>query len=138
MPFDLTMLQLYSNTWWIFWEFLDQFVIRYIDDILIFSKTEKKKHKEHVYLVLKKLCKTGLYAKYEKCMFHQYQVEFLGYIVSQTGISMYPCKVAIILRWEVPKGRFRLRWRSPRVMKKRAFVKCDWPKMQLLTGRCLH
>ena len=60
----------------VFQEFLDQFVIIYIDDILIFSKNEEK-HKEHVCLVLQKLHEMGLYTKLEKCMFHQLQLEFL-------------------------------------------------------------
>jgi len=42
------------------------------------------------------------------------------------------------LTHRLPKGRFTLRWRSPPVMKKRAFLNCDWSKMQLLTGGCLH
>lgn len=104
MPFGLTnapaVFQHMMNN--VFREFLDQFVIIYIDDILIFSKNEKE-HKEHVCLVLQKLREIGLYAKLEKCMFHQYQVEFLGYIISESGISMDPPKVATILKWEAPK-----------------------------------
>jgi hypothetical protein len=104
MPFGLTnalaVFQHMMND--VFQEFLDQFVIIYIDDILIFSKNEEE-HKEHVRLVLQKLCEMGLYAKLEKCMFHQLQVEFLGYIISGNDISMDPCKVATILDWEIPK-----------------------------------
>jgi hypothetical protein len=47
-----------------------------------------------------------LYAKLEKCMFHQLQVEFLGYVISRNGISMDPCKVATILDWKIPKRIF--------------------------------
>jgi hypothetical protein len=107
MPFGLTnalaVFQHMMND--VFQEFLDQFVIIYIDDILIFSKNEEE-HKEHVRLVLQKLCEMGLYAKLEKCMFHQLQVEFLGYIISGNDISMDPCKVATILDWKIPKRIF--------------------------------
>ena len=84
MPFWLTnalaVFQHMMNN--AFQEFLDQFLIIYIDDILIFSKNEKE-HKEHVCLVLQKLCEMKLYATLEKCMFHQLQVEFLWYIISK-------------------------------------------------------
>jgi hypothetical protein len=104
MPFGLTnalaVFQHMMND--VFQEFLDQFVIIYIDDILIFSKNEEE-HKEHVRLVLQKLREMGEYAKLEKCMFYQLQVEFLGYIISGNGISMDPHKVATILDWKIPK-----------------------------------
>jgi len=71
----------------IFQEFLDDFVVVYLDDILIYSKDEKQ-HEKHIKLVLKKLRSIGLYAKLEKCVFHTFEVEFLGYIISNIGISM--------------------------------------------------
>jgi hypothetical protein len=91
MPFGLTntlaVFQHLMND--VFREFLDHFVVYYLDDILVFSKNEKK-HINHVRLVLEKLCTVGLYAKLEKCVFHQPQVEFLGYIISGEGLSMDP------------------------------------------------
>ena len=84
MPYGLTnalvVFQNMMNN--VFQEFLDIFVIIYIDGILIFSKSKKeyKEHKEHICLVLQKLHEMGLNAKLEKCTFHQFQVEFLGYI----------------------------------------------------------
>ena len=71
----------------IFQEFLDNFVVCYLDDTMIYSK-DIKQHEEHVQLVVDKLRSVGLYAKLKKCNFHQSQVEFLGYIVSCDGISM--------------------------------------------------
>ena len=87
MPFGLTnapeIFQHLMND--IFREFLDNFIVCYLDDILIYSK-DIKQHEEHVRLVFDKLRSAGLYAKLEKCNFHQSQVEFLGYIVSCDGI----------------------------------------------------
>ena len=89
MPFGLTnaraIFQHLMND--IFREFLNNFVVCYLDDILIYSK-DIKQHEEHVRLVLNKLHSVGLYAKLEKCNFHQSQVKFLGYIVLCNGISM--------------------------------------------------
>ena len=80
----------------IFRDFLDIFTIIYLDDILIYSKTQEE-HDIHVQKVLQRLQEYGLYAKREKCSFDQSQVEILGYVVSQKGISMDPSKVQTIL-----------------------------------------
>ena len=80
----------------IFQEFLDDFVVCYLDDIFIFSKN-KEDHGKHVRLVLEKLRKAGLYAKLEKCVFHQSQVECLGYIISEGDLSMDPKKIETII-----------------------------------------
>ena len=89
MLFDLTnapaIFQHLINN--IFCEFLDDFVVCYLDDILIFSKDEKN-HENHVQLVLKKLCTARLYGKLEKCILHQSQIEFFGYIIFGKGLSM--------------------------------------------------
>jgi hypothetical protein len=53
-------------------------------------------------MVLNKLCDMGLYAKLEKCEFRQSQVEFLGYIVSNNGVSMDLKKVQTIVDWIIP------------------------------------
>jgi hypothetical protein len=91
MPFGLTnapaVFQHLMND--VFREFLDDFVVCYLDDILVFSKNEEE-HINHVRLVLEKLRTAGLYTKLEKCVFHQPQVEFLGYIISGEGLSMDP------------------------------------------------
>src|SRR5258706_12083575 len=84
-------------------EFLDQFYVVYIDDILIYSKT-KAEHREQVCKVLQKLKEAGLYAKPEKCEFNVEKTTFLGFIISASGIEMDPAKVEAILCWETPSS----------------------------------
>jgi hypothetical protein len=62
----------------VFCEYLDNFVVCYIDEILIFSKNMAD-HEHHVHLVLEKLQEVELYAKLEKCVFYQSKVQFVGY-----------------------------------------------------------
>ena len=103
MPFGLTntpaIFQHLMND--VFREFLDHFVVVYLDDILVFSKN-KKNHENHVQLVLEKLRSVGLYAKLEKCVFHQPQVEFFCYIISEDGLSMNPKKIEEIINSKRP------------------------------------
>ena len=80
----------------IFCDFLDIFIIVYLDDILIYSKTQEE-HDMHVRQVLLRLQEYGLYAKLEKCTFDENHVEFLGYVISHNGISMDPSKVQAVL-----------------------------------------
>ncbi len=101
MPFGLTnalaIFQHLMND--VFRKFLDDFVVCYLDDILVFSKNEEE-HINHVWLVLEKLRTAGLYAKLEKCVFHQPQVEFLGYIIFGEGLSMDPKKIQTVTEWK--------------------------------------
>jgi hypothetical protein len=84
-------------------EFLDLFVIVYLDDILIFSDNPSE-HRKHVRLVLAKLRTANLYAKAEKCEFDRDKVEFLGYRVGVNGISMDNSKLDSIQDWPVPRS----------------------------------
>ncbi|WVZ52813.1 hypothetical protein U9M48_003835 [Paspalum notatum var. saurae] len=77
----------------VFMEYLDKFVVVFIDDILIYSKTEEE-HEEHLRLVLQKLRDHKLYAKLSKCEFWLDQVPFLGHIVSKGGIMVDPSKIS--------------------------------------------
>ena len=103
MPFGLTnapaIFQYFMND--VFREFLDHFVVVYLDDILVFSKNDKD-HENHVRLVLEKLRFARIYTKLEKCVFHQPQVEFLGYIISREGLSMDPKKIEAIISKKRP------------------------------------
>ena len=80
----------------VFMEFLDKFVVVFIDDILVFSKTEEE-HAEHLRLVLQKLQEHKLYAKRSKCEFWLKEVSFLGHVVSNGGIAVDPSKVEDML-----------------------------------------
>ena len=81
--------------------YLDDFVVVYLDDIMIYSKTPED-HREHTKLVLEALRKHGLFAKAEKCRFDQAEVEFLGYLVSRDGVRMDGGKVKTGQEWPEP------------------------------------
>jgi hypothetical protein len=87
----------------VFMEYLDKFVVVFIDDILIFSKNEEY-HDEHLRVVLQKLRENQLYAKLSKCEFWLKQVSFLGHIISEGGISVDPSKVKDVLSWKTPQN----------------------------------
>lgn len=105
MPFGLTnapaTFQAFLND--VLREFLDSFVVIYLDDILIYSETLEEHH-EHVRNVLRRLRDAELQVKLEKCQFHVQKVEFLGYVISPDGISMDPAKVEAIVSWPTPKS----------------------------------
>ncbi|KAL0148450.1 hypothetical protein M9458_056260 [Cirrhinus mrigala] len=81
---------------------LDRWVIVYIDDILIYSSSLQE-HILHVRAVLQRLIKHQLYAKAEKCEFHQMSISFLGYIISHEGVSMDEAKVRAVTEWPQPR-----------------------------------
>ena len=80
----------------VFMEYLDKLVVVYIDDILIYSKTEEE-HAEHLRLVLTKLRDHRLYAKFSKCEFWLNELVFLGHVVSVRGVAVVPDKIQFIL-----------------------------------------
>jgi hypothetical protein len=85
----------------VFMEYLDKFVVVFIDNILIYSKTDVE-HEEHLRLVLKKLRANQLYGKFSKCKFWLMQVTFLGHVISAIGVSVDPGKVRDMLNWKPP------------------------------------
>ena len=86
----------------IFSNLLDVCVIIYLDDILIYLNNMSEHH-WHVKEVLKCLYKASLYAKAEKCKFHSESVEYLGYILSLSGLTIFDDKVKIIQNWPESK-----------------------------------
>ncbi|WVZ70419.1 hypothetical protein U9M48_019090 [Paspalum notatum var. saurae] len=86
----------------VFMDYLDKFVVVFIDDILIYSKT-KAEHEEHLRLVLQRLREHKLYAKFSKCEFWIDEVRFLGHVVSKGGIAVDPSKVSTVTNWKVPE-----------------------------------
>jgi hypothetical protein len=83
-------------------EYLDKFIVVFIADILVYSRSEE----EHLCLFLQKLRDHRLYAKLSKCEFWLKQVAFLGYTISKGGISVDPSKVQDVLRWKAVTPRF--------------------------------
>lgn len=85
----------------VFMEYLGRFVIVFIDDILVYSKSEEE-HEEHLRSVLSKLRDHQLYAKFKKCEFWMKEVTFLGHVVSERGLAVNPSKVQDVLDWKSP------------------------------------
>jgi hypothetical protein len=85
----------------VFMEYLDQFVVVFIDDILVYSRNEED-HEGHLRLVLQKLRDNQLYAKLSKCEFWLKEVLFLGHVITRGGIAVDPGKVRDVLNWEPP------------------------------------
>jgi hypothetical protein len=86
----------------VFMDYLDKFIVVFIDDILVYSQNEQE-HKEHLRKVLQRLRDCQLYAKLSKCEFCISKVLFLGHIINQDGLAVDPKKVAAILDWKAPK-----------------------------------
>jgi hypothetical protein len=80
---------------------LDKFVMVFIDDILIYSRSMEE-HKEHLWIVLQRLRDHQLYAKFSKCEFWIKEVPFLGHVVSPVGITVDPGKVKEVFEWKPP------------------------------------
>ena len=105
MPFGLTnapaaFMDLMNR---VFKEYLDQFVIVFVDDILVYSRSEDE-HELYLQMVLDILREKRLYAKLKKCEFWLDRVPFLGHIVSKEGISVDPSKVEAIQSWPTPRN----------------------------------
>jgi hypothetical protein len=103
MPFGLTIALahfMYLMTM-VFMKYMDKFVMVFIDDILVYSRSEEE-HEEHLRLVLQKLRDHRLYTKLSKCEFWLKQVAFLGHVILMGGISVDPRKVQDVLGWNSP------------------------------------
>ena len=91
----------------VFQPYLDQFVIVFVDDILIYSQLEWE-HKYHLRIVLQLLRDHQLYAKFSKCDFWLSEVRFLGHVVSASGVSVDPEKVEVVMSWERANSVFEI------------------------------
>ncbi|KAJ3700128.1 hypothetical protein LUZ61_003833 [Rhynchospora tenuis] len=104
MPFGLTnapaaFMDLMNR---VFREYLDSFVVVFIDDILIYSRTSEE-HGEHLRAVLTRLREHKLFGKLSKCDFWLKEVAFLGHVISGKGLSVDPAKVRAVADWEQPR-----------------------------------
>ncbi|KAD7477060.1 hypothetical protein E3N88_00196 [Mikania micrantha] len=88
--------------------YLDQFVTVFIDNILIYSRTEKE-HEQHLRTVLELLKEEQLYTKFSKCEFWLRGVQFLGHVINSDGIHVDPAKIEAINNWDVPTTSTEIR-----------------------------
>ena len=107
MPFELTNAPaaFMDLMYWVFQPYLDMFVVVFVDDILIYSKSEEE-HEGHLRIILQVLRDHQLYAKFSKCEFWLPKVKFLGHIPS--GVSVDPEKVEAVVSWEKLKLVFEI------------------------------
>jgi len=103
LPFGLTNAPAYFMDLMnrVFHLFPDKFVVIFIDDILVYSKSNED-HAEHLRIVLNTLANHGLCAKLKKCDFWMDKVHFLGHVLSKEGISVDLAKVALVVDWPRP------------------------------------
>lgn len=92
----------------IFAPYIGNFVLVYLDDILIFSKIPEE-HGKHLRLVIDLLRERKLYAKLSTCEFQQPELQFLGFVISGDRVKMDPRKIAVVRDWPVPKDVHMLR-----------------------------
>jgi hypothetical protein len=82
---------------------LNKFVIVFINDILVYSKSAKE-HAKHLRVVLEKLRQNQLYAKFSKCQFWLEKVAFLGHVLTAYGVSVDPEKIEAVPEWQQLKN----------------------------------
>lgn len=85
----------------VFCDYLDQFVVVFIDDILIYSHNVDE-HAQHLRIVLQTLREKKLYVKLSKCEFWIARVIFLDHVISNEGVSVDPSKIEAVLNWSRP------------------------------------
>ncbi|GJZ00154.1 putative reverse transcriptase domain-containing protein [Tanacetum coccineum] len=88
--------------------YLEKFIIMFIEDILIYSKSEEE-HELHLKTILDLLKKEKLYAKFSKCEFWLKEVQFLGHVVNRDGIHVDPSKVDSVKNWKTPESPTEIR-----------------------------
>jgi ribonuclease HI len=110
MPFGLTNAPAYFMNLMnkVFMEELDQFVVVFIDDILVYSRSAEE-HEQHLRVVLGKLRSHQLYAKFSKCEFWLQKVSFLGHVLTAEGVAVDPEKVTAVSEWKQPTSVSEIR-----------------------------
>jgi hypothetical protein len=110
MSFGLTNAATYfmNLTNKVFMEELDKFVVVFIDDILVYSKSVEE-HEQHLRVVLGKLRAHKLYAKFNKCEFWLEKISFLGHILTAEGVAVDPGKVETTSNWQQPTNVSEIR-----------------------------
>ena len=91
----------------VFQPYLDQFVMVFVDEILIYSRSEEE-HEDHLRVVLQILRDHQLYAKFSKCEFWLTEVRFLRHVVSASGVLVDPEKVEAVMSWERSESVFEI------------------------------
>jgi hypothetical protein len=86
----------------IFAPYMRKFVLLFMNDILIYSRTLDD-HVQHIRLVLQTLLQHKLFLKFKKCAFAQQNIEYLGHVISNDGVSTDPSKIDAMVNWHVPK-----------------------------------
>src|SRR6266498_1816074 len=84
-------------------EELDKFVVVFIDDILVYSRSAEE-HEQHLRVVLDRLREHQLYAKFSKCEFWLTEVSFLGHVLSEQGVAVDPAKIEAVMDWPTPRN----------------------------------
>ena len=85
----------------IFRKYIDKFVLVFIDDILVYSKS-KEEHQEQLRTVLQVLWEHHIYTKFCKCDFYKPQIQYLGHIIFEEGIVIDPKNPKSIEEWPTP------------------------------------
>ena len=97
VPFRHTSTSLLSGT------NLSHFAIAYLDDIIIFSKTEEE-HLQHLKIIFERLSEASLKLKRSKCSFMKMHIEYLGHLISEKGIEPMPDKLSAIKKMPAPRN----------------------------------
>ncbi|XP_074282645.1 putative mitochondrial protein AtMg00860 [Silene latifolia] len=110
MPFRLTnspttFMDLMNR---VFSPYMDKFVVVFIDDILVYSKTEEE-HEEHLRIMLQTLREYQLYAKLSKCEFWLEKVAFQSHVISREGVAIDPTKIEVVSKWVATKNVAEIR-----------------------------